>query len=60
VSLERQTVTFRPNRWRRLKTARAQRVVPLWPELEAILRKWLFDRRLELGGRLLFPTFVEG
>jgi len=38
ISFDRKTVTFRPNRWRRLKTASAHRVVPLWPQLEEILR----------------------
>src|SRR6266851_5102950 len=33
VSLERKTVTFRPNKWRRLKTKRSHRAVPLWPNL---------------------------
>ncbi len=31
VSFDRKTVTFRPNRWRRLKTQTSWRVVPLWP-----------------------------
>lgn len=33
VSFERQTVIFRPNHWRRLKTQGSWRVVPLWPQL---------------------------
>ena len=42
ISLERRTVTFRtdPTR-RRLKTANSKRVVPLWPQLEDILREYL-------------------
>lgn len=60
VSLDRKTITFRPNTWRRLKTQTSWRVVPLWPQLEEILRAGLFGPRLELGGRLLFPSFVTG
>jgi integrase len=56
VSLDRKTVTFRPNSWRRLKTQTSWRVVPLWPQLEAILRAWIFGPRFERGGRLLFPS----
>ncbi len=36
VSFPRNTVTFRPNRYRRLKTATSARVVPLWPQLRDI------------------------
>jgi integrase len=32
--------------------------VPLWPKLEEILRAWVFGRRLEMPGRLLFPSFA--
>jgi integrase len=38
ISFDRQTVTIRPNGWRRLKTLTSARVVPLWPQLEEILR----------------------
>jgi integrase len=31
VSFERDTVTVRANRWRRLKTKGSSRVIPLWP-----------------------------
>ena len=56
VSFDRKTVTFRPNEWRRLKTATSHRVVPLWPQLEEILRPYVFgtDRA---PGRLLFPSY---
>ena len=33
VSLDRKTITFRPNAWRRLKTPGSHRVVRLWPQL---------------------------
>ena len=60
VSFDRRTVTFRPNDWRRLKTRSSWRVVPLWPQLENLLRSWVFGPRLERGGRLLFPSFASG
>jgi integrase len=56
VSFDRKTVTFRPNAFRRLKTQTSWRVVPLFPQLEAILRAWVFGPRLEAGGTLLFPA----
>ena len=60
IGLERSVVTFRPNRWRRLKTATSYRSVPLWPQLRAILRDY-FPRREQLGGgTLLFPSYRGG
>jgi integrase len=56
VSFDRKTVTFRPNDWRRLKTQTSWRVLPLFPQLEEILRAWVFGPRLEAGGSLLFPA----
>jgi integrase len=59
VSLERKTIRFRPNARRRLKTAGSRRTVPLWPQLEEILRDYLVTRR----GRpvdLLFPSVRTG
>ena len=59
VSFQRQTITFRPNDWRRLKTLTSHRSVPLWPQLEAILRLYFADMEREGGlGRLLFPSPV--
>ncbi len=56
VSFDRKTVSFRPNQWRRLKTAHSVRTVPLWPQLEAILRPYIVPSdRTPLTG-LLFPT----
>ncbi len=60
VSFDRKTVTFRPNGWRRLKTQGSWRVVPLWPQLEMVLRAWVFGPRLLQGRRLLFPSFASG
>jgi integrase len=55
VSFDRGTVTIRPNGWRRLKTLTSARVVPLWPQLEAILRPFIFSRP---PTTLLFPSFI--
>jgi integrase len=60
VSLDRRTVTFRPNAWRRLKTRTSWRVVAMCPQLEEVLRAYLFDARLERPGKLLFPSFATG
>ncbi len=63
VSLDRRTVTFRPNRGRdRLKTGPSWRVVPLVPQLEAILRAYLdpFGPRARRRATLLLPSFVAG
>ena len=60
VSFDRSIITFRPNALRRLKTRTSHRVVPLWPQLGEILRPYVFGPRLERGGRLLFPAFVDG
>jgi integrase len=57
VSFERETVTFRPNRWRRLKTRGSARVVPLWPQLAAILKAYLRGPHRPTGD-LLFPSAV--
>ena len=59
VSFDRRTITFRPNGWRRLKTAGSHRSVPLWPQLEEVLRPYVFsiDRP---PSRLLFPSFRTG
>src|SRR5215469_2759825 len=57
VSLDRESVTFRPHAHRRLKTQTSHRTVPLWPQLADILRDY-FPRREQLGpGTLLFPSF---
>ena len=58
VSFDRKTITVRPNRWRGLKTKTSHRVIPLWPQLEAILRAWVFGPRLNNGGTLLVPSWT--
>ena len=56
VSLRLGKLYFRPNHWRRLKTKGSKRSVPLWPQLEEILRGYLVERERQGGlGALLFP-----
>ncbi len=62
VSFDRRTVAFRPNTWRdtlglrpEMKTDTSWRTVPLWPQLEQILRPYVFGDRPP--ARLLFPSF---
>jgi len=55
VDFTRQLLTFRPNQWRRLKTATSHRSVPLWPQLARILRAYLHGPTAPRG-RLLFPS----
>jgi integrase len=56
VSFDRETITFRPNQWRRLKTRGSSRVVPLWPQLRDILQPYVDQRVIDRGGTLLFPA----
>jgi integrase len=61
VSFDRKTMTYRRNTSRRrLKTRPSQRVLPLWPQLEEILKPYADRRVVERGGRLLFPRFAAG
>lgn len=55
VDFGRRVVRIHPNSWRRLKTPRSARVVPLWPQLAEILSEYLgeFGSRLN---RLIFPS----
>ena len=62
VSFDHHTVTFRPNAWRSklglregMKTDTSWRSVPLWPQLEEVLRPYVFGTRPP--ARLLFPSF---
>jgi integrase len=57
ISFDRKTVTFRSNEWRRLKTEKSHRVVPLWPQLKEILGRYLTIRP---PSRLLFPAILRG
>jgi len=54
VDVDKKTLTFRPNQWRELKTAKSHRVVTLWPQLRTVLKAWLKKR--PPGGVLLFPS----
>jgi integrase len=56
VSFERGTVTFRPNRWRRLKTAGSHRTISLWPQLREILLAYLNGPLGPPPDGLLFPS----
>ena len=57
VSFRYSRIFIRPNRWRDLKTRGSERDVPLWPQLEAILRAYLLEREQSGGlGSLLFPS----
>jgi integrase len=56
VSFDRKTITFRPNDHRGLKTRTSHRTVPLWPQLEEILRPYVFDPDEPREDGLLFPS----
>ena len=69
ILFDRKLIAFRPNRWRRGKkgkTTGAERMVPLWPQLEGILRDYLQGPHLDLrlrrdpGLTLLFPSSETG
>ena len=66
---DRRLIAFRPNRWRsgkQGKTTGATRMVPMWPQLEQVLREYLEGYHLELrlkfdpGLSLLFPSVYTG
>ena len=59
ISFDRKTVTFRPNRWRRLKTATSWRSIPLWPQVEQVLREYVFNPERP-PSNLLFPSLATG
>jgi integrase len=54
ISFDRRTVVFRVHAHRRVKTQTSRRVVPLWPQLEEILRQHVFQGGHVSG--LLFPS----
>ena len=56
VSFDGRRVTFRPNEHRRIKTKAGNRGVPLWPQLEEILRVHVFGGVGPSSGGLLFPS----
>src|SRR5690606_15050433 len=55
LSFDRRTITFRPNEHRRLKTLTSHRTVPMHPQLEGILRQYVFGGQGPISG-LLFPA----
>lgn len=60
VSFDRGLVSFRPNRHRGLKTSTSHREVPIWPQLEEILREWMFGGESPRTSGLLFPSLTGG
>lgn len=59
IQFNRQLVHFRPNAHRRLKTSTSRRTVPLWPQLEEILRAYVFGGPAPRAG-LLFRSRKTG
>ena len=59
LSFDRKTVTYRPHTHRRLKTDTSFRAVPLWPQLEEVLRAYVFGGNGPKAG-LLFPSVRTG
>src|SRR5206468_12540330 len=59
VDFERKSITFRPNKWRRLKTKKSHRTAHLWPQLERSLRHYVFGPNRPRG-ELLFPSSRNG
>ena len=57
VSLDRGVVTFRPNKWRRLKTATSHRSVPLCAQLREARERYLAEHP---PSQLLFPSYRTG
>jgi len=55
IDVERKLIKVRRNRHRRLKNETSKRVIPLWPQLESILRAYL-DARGNPKTGVLFPS----
>lgn len=55
IDFDRKRIKVRRNEYRRLKTQKSRRVVPLWPQLEAILRDYL-ERLGNPTSGILFPS----
>lgn len=60
VSFDRKLITFRPNEHRRLKSSTSHRSVPLWPQLEEILREYVFGGKGPREGRLFVSPRTGG
>lgn len=54
INFDNATLTFRPNAWRRLKTKKSHRTIPLWPQLATILKDYVRSTGRKSG--LLFPS----
>jgi integrase len=54
IDFANSSVTFRPNQWRRLKTKKSHRTIPLWPQLATILKDYIKRAGIKTG--LLFPS----
>jgi integrase len=54
IAFDRDIIHIRPNEFRRLKTGNATRTVPLWPQLQEILQRHVFEDGHVSG--LLFPS----
>jgi integrase len=55
IDFEHKLIKVKPNRHRRLKNRKSKRLVPLWPQLELILRAYL-ERRGSPKAGVLFPS----
>jgi integrase len=55
IDFERKLIKVKPNPHRRLKNKKSKRLVPLWPQLESILRTYLARRGNPTAG-VLFPS----
>lgn len=53
IDFTRKVIHFHTNRWRKIKT-RDRRTVPIWPQLEEILRPYMTQRAPRSG--LVFPS----
>jgi integrase len=60
VSFDRRKVHFRPNAHRGLKTRTSHRIVPLWPQLEEVLRAHMYGGDSIRTSGLLFPSRAGG
>lgn len=60
VSFDRGIIRFRPNEHRKLKTSTSHRAVPIWPQLEEILREYMFGGDQPRTAGLLFPSARGG
>ena len=59
IDFENKLVRIQPNQHRRLKRVWSERAVPLWPQLEEILRPYV-DGLGRSGDELLFPSQTGG